>query len=122
MARSCGSLAAGPGLRLPLAEIGAEGLFQAVAARFGPPSGLPIIRLPASGHDQAYTGAAFRVKCEGPSLHGLGRYGRVRATKGGRNAGLRRMFSWLSRRRSSVVERVIGNDEVLSSILSGGTI
>lgn len=25
-------------------------------------------------------------------------------------------------RRSSVVERVIGNDEVLSSILSGGTI
>lgn len=30
---------------------------------------------------------------------------------------------WLaSRRRSSVVERVIGNDEVLSSILSGGTI
>jgi hypothetical protein len=26
------------------------------------------------------------------------------------------------RRRSSVVERVIGNDEVLSSILSGGTI
>ena len=40
---------------------------------------------------------------------------------GDRNAGVRRMFSWLSRRRSSVVERVIGNDEVLSSILSGGT-
>lgn len=110
-------------MRLPLAEIGAERLFQAVAAGFGPASDLHIIPLPASGHEQAYTGPAFKVKCEGPSLHGLGRYGRVRAPlKGGRNAGLRRMFSWLSRRRSSVVERVIGNDEVLSSILSGGTI
>jgi hypothetical protein len=40
---------------------------------------------------------------------------------GRRNAGVRRMINRLSRRRSSVVERVIGNDEVLSSILSGGT-
>ena len=37
-------------------------------------------------------------------------------------SGLLAHLTWPLRRRSSVVERVIGNDEVLSSILSGGTI
>jgi hypothetical protein len=54
IASRCGSLAAGVGLRLPLAEIGAKRLFQAMATGFGHACGLRVISLPI-GHGQVYT-------------------------------------------------------------------
>jgi hypothetical protein len=66
--------------------------------------------MPTSGARHAGAKRAF-------TLHALPRYGRVAPLKREALADLARSLS----RRSSVVEHVIGNDGVSSSILLGGT-
>ena len=104
---------------LPLGEIGAERLVQPVAAGFGPPLGFRIV-LPPAGHGQDYTGdlrgEMLGQACMGfAAMAGSARHGEATVP-----ASLR-LSNRHYRRRSSVVEHVIGNDGVSSSILLGGT-
>ncbi len=113
--------AARPRLRLPPQQIGAELLRQTLAAGIGT-LGPGVVRRP-SGHDSPYParrlGQRAAYTCMGLAAMSVSR-GRAEGPHA--SPGPRCLLAQYSRRRSSVVERVIGNDEVLSSILSGGTI
>jgi hypothetical protein len=89
-------------------------------AGFGSARGVCAI-LPSAGHDQVYSGGGSGVKSGADLAWTLPLWQVPPAAPGGSDYDLQRVLSWCSRRRSSVVEHVIGNDGVSSSILLGGT-
>ena len=122
------------GLSLALQEVGAKLLLEPGTARRSGvlpvagsiltlPAHQPVSRIeprPTLFISCPYSGLPVQARLTAQCLQALSRYGRVRPRAA--RQPFRPALSGSLSRRSSVVEHVIGNDGVSSSILLGGTI